>query len=97
MRWDQGGTGRTDEPFVGYVALPVVSQSDQLLTRTNTYCICHGGWARFMIACDSCHIWYHGGCVGVTPRTAEDATEAAFRRFICPTCDQRPDKVTTVD
>ena len=46
------------------------------------YCICSkpdtGG---FMIQCDSCLEWYHGPCIGVTPRVGKK-----IDKYKCPLC-----------
>jgi hypothetical protein len=50
------------------------------------YCTCRGpADGGFMIGCDSCDLWFHGKCVGVTSR-AGDAMEAAGARYSCPVC-----------
>jgi hypothetical protein len=39
-----------------------------------------------MIACDTCGVWYHGACVGISPQTVHESTQAAFKKYRCPTC-----------
>ena len=58
------------------------------VSRSTVYCHCRGPWdgRSFMIQCDACECWYHGACVGYSIRTAQHCTEAAFRRYHCPTC-----------
>ena len=45
--------------------------------RRQRYCICHGGWdgKAFMIACDTCGVWYHGACVGFSPQSVFESTQ----------------------
>ncbi|CAH8514798.1 unnamed protein product [Schistosoma intercalatum] len=46
------------------------------------YCVCRSSDAeRFMIACDQCEEWYHGDCINVTPKQAEQ-----IKTFYCPQC-----------
>lgn len=62
---------------------------DAAKARSQTYCICHGPWDghSFMIMCDGpCGGWFHGACVGFKLDSLQRGTEAAFRRYICPTC-----------
>lgn len=56
--------------------------------RTTVYCHCHGPWdgRSFMIQCDTCDVWYHGHCVGYSVHSLQRCTEAAFRKYSCPTC-----------
>lgn len=47
-----------------------------------TYCVCRStDGERFMIACDQCEEWYHGDCISVTPKQAEQ-----IKTFYCPQC-----------
>ena len=56
--------------------------------RFQTYCLCRGPWdgRSFMIACDKCEGWFHGECVGLHVDSLQAGTEAAFRRYHCPSC-----------
>ncbi|CAL8086150.1 unnamed protein product [Calicophoron daubneyi] len=46
------------------------------------YCVCRStDGSRFMIACDRCEEWYHGDCINVTPKQAEQ-----IKTFYCPDC-----------
>ena len=58
------------------------------MARTTVYCHCHGPWdgRSFMIQCDACDVWYHGHCVGYSVHSLQRCTEAAFRKYSCPTC-----------
>ena len=75
---------------------PCRKKHEAMQARTQTYCVCEGGWdgVAFMIACDGCNRWYHGACVGLMPRTKQDCTEAAFRKYTCPTCEVRTEPVS---
>ena len=59
--------------------------------RTQRYCHCRGPWDghAFMIACDSCDVWYHGACVGLRADSLQQGVEAAFRRYVCPNCTEK--------
>ncbi|CAH8842489.1 unnamed protein product [Trichobilharzia szidati] len=49
---------------------------------TEVYCVCRSSdIERFMIACDQCEEWYHGDCINVTPKQAEQ-----IKTFFCPQC-----------
>ncbi|KAL1923938.1 uncharacterized protein VTP21DRAFT_6973 [Calcarisporiella thermophila] len=47
------------------------------------YCLCRQPYdpTLFMIACDGCDQWYHGGCVGVN-----EAESELVDLYYCPTC-----------
>ena len=60
--------------------------SAMLDDRGARYCTCRGpADGSFMIGCDTCDMWFHGKCVGVTSK-AGDAMEAAGDRYSCPLC-----------
>lgn len=62
---------------------------DAAKARSQTYCQCRGPWDghSFMIMCDGpCGGWFHGACVGFKLDSLQRGTEAAFRRYTCPTC-----------
>ena len=60
--------------------------SAMLEDRGARYCTCRGpADGSFMIGCDTCDMWFHGKCVGVTSK-AGDAMEAAGDRYSCPLC-----------
>lgn len=67
---------------------PCARKHEQVQAATATYCICDGPWDRrsFMIACDSCSTWFHGACVGLRVESATEGAQAAFRRYLCPSC-----------
>ncbi|KAG5451025.1 CXXC-type zinc finger protein 1 [Clonorchis sinensis] len=49
------------------------------------YCICRSNdGERFMIACDRCEEWYHGDCINVTPKQAEQ-----IETFYCHQCRRK--------
>ncbi|KAF7647758.1 hypothetical protein LDENG_00167220 [Lucifuga dentata] len=49
------------------------------------YCICRRPDINcFMIGCDSCSEWFHGGCIGVSEKAAK-----AIRVWFCPSCRER--------
>ena len=51
-------------------------------TQDGLYCLCRGpDTGRFMIQCGECLEWYHGDCVNITPRKAED-----IDIYLCPDC-----------
>ena len=54
-------------------------------TYEPVYCICRRpDRGDLMVQCDTCTVWYHGTCVGVT------ATEAVqMKAYICPPCCRR--------
>ncbi|XP_037096764.1 CXXC-type zinc finger protein 1a isoform X3 [Syngnathus acus] len=46
------------------------------------YCVCRRPDINcFMIGCDGCAEWFHGGCVGVSEKAAK-----AIRVWFCPSC-----------
>mmetsp|Transcript_51422 Transcript_51422/g.111807 ORF Transcript_51422/g.111807 Transcript_51422/m.111807 type:complete len:202 (+) Transcript_51422:249-854(+) len=46
------------------------------------YCLCRTSkTAGFMIQCDKCEVWYHGGCVDLAREQGE-----ALHSYICPPC-----------
>ncbi|SAM03494.1 hypothetical protein [Absidia glauca] len=51
------------------------------------YCTCRQGYdgKQFMIACDSCHEWFHGRCVGISPKSV-------IKNYYCDTCQAKPTK-----
>ena len=50
--------------------------------RRQTYCFCNGPYTgAFMVQCDRCKDWYHGKCVGVTPKQAK-----GMDLYICAGC-----------
>jgi hypothetical protein len=56
---------------------------DQATKKSNEYCVCRGpDSGTFMIQCDECRDWFHGGCVNLT---RESADKLAF--YLCPDCD----------
>lgn len=49
------------------------------------YCICRSkDSTRFMIGCDNCEEWYHGDCIGVTQKDAEQ-----IKHFYCASCREQ--------
>ncbi|KAA0191191.1 PHD finger and CXXC domain-containing protein [Fasciolopsis buskii] len=61
--------------------------SDTLEDTKNlpVYCICRStDGERFMIACDRCEEWYHGDCINVTPKQAEQ-----IKTFYCHQCRRK--------
>lgn len=48
----------------------------------SVFCICRSSEEYgFMIACDKCNEWFHGGCVGLTPAEGQE-----MKTYICPRC-----------
>jgi PHD-finger len=46
------------------------------------YCLCGGpSDGSFMLGCDKCDEWFHGGCVGV-----DKATSSSLQSWHCPRC-----------
>ncbi|CAH8508198.1 unnamed protein product [Heterobilharzia americana] len=59
---------------------PISENSDEKISEV--YCVCRSSDIdRFMIACDQCEEWYHGDCINVTPKQAEQ-----IKTFYCPQC-----------
>ena len=94
-RWFHGacvGVHEDDAAIVGgdepWYCRSCVRRREAEAFRRRRYCVCRGTWdgKSFMIACDSCGVWYHGACVGIAHRTLDDATYAAFKRYVCPGC-----------
>lgn len=49
----------------------------------NQFCICPGpDTGSFMIQCDECREWYHGFCVNLDKKWAEN-----FAYYLCHRCD----------
>ncbi|KAJ1969572.1 hypothetical protein IWQ62_000535 [Dispira parvispora] len=46
------------------------------------YCVCRQPEQGFMVECDICREWYHGGCLKLSRRQTK-----AQSYFICPICD----------
>ncbi|KAJ1979806.1 hypothetical protein H4R35_001377 [Dimargaris xerosporica] len=46
------------------------------------YCVCRQPEQGFMVECDICHEWYHGGCLKLSRRETK-----AQSYFVCPLCD----------
>ncbi|KAJ1909818.1 hypothetical protein IWQ60_010969, partial [Tieghemiomyces parasiticus] len=46
------------------------------------YCVCRQPEQGFMVECDLCHEWYHGGCLKLSRRETK-----ALSYFVCPICD----------
>ena len=67
---------------------PCTRRREAEASRRRRYCICRGVWdgRAFMIACDACGVWYHGACVGFSPQTVHESTQAAFKKYCCPIC-----------
>ena len=74
---------------------PCTRRQEAEADRRRRYCICRGVWdgRAFMIACDTCGAWYHGACVGFSPRTVHESTQAAFKKYCCPACAAPPPAV----
>ncbi|XP_047445529.1 uncharacterized protein LOC125010755 isoform X2 [Mugil cephalus] len=50
------------------------------------HCICRQKHdKRFMICCDSCQVWFHGDCVGISATQGRDI-ERKGQDYICPPC-----------
>ncbi|GMH92547.1 hypothetical protein TrVE_jg14091 [Triparma verrucosa] len=56
---------------------------EALLLRqcSSVYCICRRPYDGFMLGCDGCQEWYHGPCLGITERQAEN-----INSFLCVRC-----------
>ncbi|KAK0095206.1 hypothetical protein PV326_008979 [Microctonus aethiopoides] len=52
--------------------------------ETTSYCVCGQSYEpeEFMIECDVCKKWYHGGCIGVKEYMSMD-----LDKYHCPTCE----------
>ncbi|CAB4005893.1 Lysine-specific demethylase 7A [Paramuricea clavata] len=53
---------------------------------SDLYCICRKpyDYMQFMIQCDACDDWFHGGCVGIEEYQGND-----IERYHCPRCAPR--------
>jgi hypothetical protein len=67
---------------------PCARRYDKAQAHSTLYCACRGPWdgRSFMIACDGCEGWFHGACLGVAGVGVREGAEAAFRKFLCPSC-----------
>ena len=65
---------------------PSEAAEAEAATEATTSCLCGAASTSsdtsFMIACDVCHVWFHGGCVNLTPITA-----STVDKFHCPRCE----------
>ncbi|XP_061888710.1 nucleosome-remodeling factor subunit BPTF-like [Entelurus aequoreus] len=61
------------------------SSSKESKKDTKVYCVCKTPYdqTKFYIGCDLCTNWYHGECVGVTEKEAQDMED-----YICVECKQ---------
>merc|ERR1711971_836223 len=53
------------------------------------WCICrkpHNN--RFMIACDTCQEWFHGSCVGISPKKGKKMEDNGHE-WTCPKCREK--------
>lgn len=56
------------------------------------YCICdNDDYTVFMICCDFCEMWYHGGCVNVSKSDSKK-----IEKFSCTTCHTKNPECKTV-
>ncbi|KAJ1983657.1 hypothetical protein H4R33_004671 [Dimargaris cristalligena] len=51
-------------------------------SSSSLYCVCRQPEQGFMVECDICHEWYHGGCLKISRRETK-----ALSYFVCPICD----------
>ncbi|PAA81142.1 hypothetical protein BOX15_Mlig025553g1, partial [Macrostomum lignano] len=62
-----------------------IMSSDSSSSSGQRWCICRStDTGRFMIGCDKCEEWFHGDCIGVTPKQAD-----AMRNYYCRRCLKR--------
>lgn len=61
--------------------------SDDDRSGQKLYCICRTPYdkSQFYIGCDSCHEWFHGSCVNVTPEQADK-----MDLYYCARCYENP-------
>ncbi|KNE66486.1 hypothetical protein AMAG_11624 [Allomyces macrogynus ATCC 38327] len=59
-------------------AVPVARGPDEIRCMCDHARNDDGG---FMVACDACHVWFHGKCVGVALGVLQDGD-----RWVCPRC-----------
>ena len=53
------------------------------------WCICRKPRNnRFMIACDICHEWFHGSCVGISPKKGKKMEDNGHE-WTCPKCREK--------
>ncbi|RKP37399.1 hypothetical protein BJ085DRAFT_5307, partial [Dimargaris cristalligena] len=50
-------------------------------SSSSLYCVCRQPEQGFMVECDICHEWYHGGCLKISRRETK-----ALSYFVCPIC-----------
>ena len=84
-KFDQGETSSSDvEDLIDEhdsldLALP--EEVQKLKQAMKGYCICRRPYEGFMIGCDDCEEWYHGGCIGISEAQAE-----RFDKYVCARC-----------
>jgi len=76
--------------------IPVILQEDELRLEAvlndngRPWCVCRGLTDGFMVSCDKCSEWFHGGCVGVSEGDSKAAEENGLEfSFNCPGCCQK--------
>lgn len=68
------------------------SDNEQHNDPEKLWCICrkpHSG--RFMISCDVCEEWFHGGCVGISVHRGKQM-EKKGEEYVCPACIEKSSK-----
>lgn len=71
----------------------ICSECQHARETQELYCLCKQPYdeSQFYICCDKCQDWFHGRCVGILQREAENIDE-----YICPNCT-KSDSVSAVN
>jgi len=64
---------------------PSDDSSDNIpgIKKDRMYCVCKSRYdpAKFYVGCDICSNWFHGSCVGITPKMSKKMSE-----YVCEEC-----------
>ncbi|KAG2176773.1 hypothetical protein INT44_007437, partial [Umbelopsis vinacea] len=69
-------------------SIPEKKSKDSHHNSSDQYCICRGGYngKEFMVACDQCHEWFHGRCIGISEKNVPD-------HYYCDNCQQESEDI----
>jgi len=58
-------------------------ETEDKISKGRQYCVCKTPYdeKKFYVGCDVCSNWFHGACVGITPKMSKRLTE-----YICDEC-----------